>query len=159
MMLMKDLFEKWGLTNLKVNAGIMEMEWQPKTADQDAAWDMYVELLTRITTQPLPNEDGVEKTALESIHKLFDITREILHRHGRKCQNFTRVAIIILNQIIRPFTARWHRLSEDGAFEKPEQRAKFREELKTLQIKLGRYAQLLAAIAKVEDMTALTTAR
>jgi hypothetical protein len=30
------------------------MEWAPLTADQNAAWEPYVELLTRITTRALP---------------------------------------------------------------------------------------------------------
>jgi hypothetical protein len=36
------------------------MEWKPSDPDKAAARDLYVELLTRITTQPLPDEDGVE---------------------------------------------------------------------------------------------------
>ncbi len=39
----------------------LERDWAPQEADKDAAWDMYVELLTRITTQPLSGEDGLEK--------------------------------------------------------------------------------------------------
>jgi hypothetical protein len=148
----KKLFEKWNLTGLKVNAGIFEAELSPKDSDKDAAWDMYIELLTRITTQPLPDSDGIEKTALDSIHKMFDLTREIIKEHGRDCINFARIAIVILNQIIRPFTARWHKLSSDGAFNKIEQCKLFREELKELQEKLTNYSKMLAEIAGVEDL-------
>lgn len=31
--------------------------------NRDAAWELYIEMLTRIVTQPLPAEDGDEKTA------------------------------------------------------------------------------------------------
>jgi len=49
----QDLFDNWNLKGLKIKAGFAEMEWKPNDADKDAAWDLYVELLTRITTQAL----------------------------------------------------------------------------------------------------------
>ena len=71
-------FENWDLTGLKIKTPILEMDWAPQEADKDAAWDMYIELLTRITTQALPNDNGIEQTALESIYTIFGITREIV---------------------------------------------------------------------------------
>jgi hypothetical protein len=53
--------EKWGMTSLKIKTPFLEMEWKPKDEDKAAAWEMYVELLTRITTQPLDSEHGDEK--------------------------------------------------------------------------------------------------
>lgn len=152
-MKLKDLFENWNITGLKVKTPILDMEWSPEDADKDAAWDMYIELLTRITTRPLPDIDGVEKAALESIYAMFGITRNIIKENGRKCQKFARVAIIILNQVIRPFTAKWHKLSEDGSLNSPDQCALFRSELKELQLKLINYSKLLAQISGVEDLT------
>lgn len=146
-------FENWDLTGLKIKTPILEMEWAPQEADKDAAWDMYIELLTRITTQALPNDDGIEQTALESIYNIFGITREIIKTHGRDCEGFARIAIVILNQIIRPFTARWHRLSADGAFDNHDQCVIFRSELSELQSKLTNYCQMLAEISGVEDLT------
>ena len=146
-------FENWDLTGLKIKTPILEMEWNPQEADKDAAWDMYVELLTRITTQPLPTEAGLEKTALESIYSIFGITREIIKSHGRDCVGFARVAIIILNQIIRPFTAKWHKLSSSGAFDDKTKCVAFREELSELQEKLINYSMMLSKIAGVEDLT------
>ncbi len=140
---------------LKVKTPITDLEWRPSDRDKDAAWDLYVELLTRITTQPLPDEDGIEQTALDSIYTLFGITRKTLKEHGRSCIEFTRIAVIILNQVVRPFTAKWHRRSPDGAFESPEQCAVFRAELQALQIQLRNYTQLLAELADVEDLTAV----
>ena len=154
-MKLKDLFENWGLKGLKVKAGILEIDWQPDDADKNAAWAMYIELLTRITTQKLPDEHGIEATALQSIYKMFEITRDVLKRNGRKCVNFTRIAIIVLNQVIRPFTAKWHKLSEKGAFQNDEQCKAFREELIELQDKLLCYTQLLSELAGVEDLTQL----
>ena len=152
-MRMKDLFEKWGLTGLKVKTPIMEMDWEPSDPDKNAAWDLYVELLTRITTQRLPEEHGTEKAALESVHKIFGLTRTTLKEHGRKAENFTRLAIIVLNQVIRPFTTKWHRFSGEGAFEEEAKRTEFRDDLSQLQDKLEAYTRMLSELADVEDMT------
>ena len=152
-MRINDLFEKWGLVGLKVKTPILEMDWEPSEPDKNAAWDLYVELLTSITTQRLPHEHGTEEAALESVHKIFALTRTTLKEHGRKAENFTRVAIIVLNQVIRPFTAKWHRLSEQGAFADEVTCAGFREELTDLQDKLRAHTKMLSAVADVEDMT------
>ena len=152
-MRMKDLFEKWGLTGLKVKTPILEMDWEPSDPDKNAAWDLYVELLTRITTQRLPDEHGTEAAALESVHKIFALTRTTLKEHGRKAENFTRVAIIVLNQVVRPFAAKWHRFSERGAFDDSSKCADFRVELVELQGKLRAYTKMLSDLADVEDMT------
>ncbi|MGF1537240.1 MAG: hypothetical protein ACFB4J_12265 [Elainellaceae cyanobacterium] len=152
-MKVRDLFEKWNLTGLQVKTPVLDMEWHPSDPDKDAAWDLYIELLTRITTQALLDSHGIEKTALSSIHTLFGITRQTLKEHGRGCIQFTRIAVIVLNQVIRPFTAKWHRLSEQGAFENPERCREFRAELTALQAQLRNYTKLLADLAGVEDMT------
>ncbi len=152
-MRIKDLFEKWGLVGLKVKTPILEMDWEPSDHDKDAAWDLYVELLTRIASQRLPDDHGTEEAALESVHKIFGLTRTTLKERGRKAENFTRVAIIVLNQVIRPFTAKWHRLSKQGAFDEDAKCAEFRGELAALQDKLKAYTKLLSDLADVEDMT------
>jgi hypothetical protein len=129
-------FKKWGLTSLKVKTPVLEMNWVLADADKDAAWDLYVELLTRISTQRLPGDHGIESTALESIYSLFPITRTTLKQLGRKAIGFSRIAIIILNQIVRPFTSKWHRLSGQVAFSDATQCSVFRSELYVLQEQL-----------------------
>lgn len=152
-MKIRELFEKWKLTGLQVKTPVLEMEWHPSDPDKDAAWDLYVELLTRIATQTLPDGHGIEQTALSSIYALFNITRQTLKEHGRECVQFTRIAVIVLNQVIRPFTAKWHLLSEQQAFEDPEQCLEFRVELSALQVQLRNYTKLLSDLASVEDLT------
>ncbi|MBQ9348219.1 MAG: hypothetical protein IJT94_12955 [Oscillibacter sp.] len=154
----KELFDKWGLTSLRVNLNFIEMEFDPAPADREAAWEMYVEMITRIVTQPLESEHGDEKAALSSIFSLFPSTREILRARGRKAQGFTKIAVVVLNQLVRPFTAKWHKLSLDGAFDDPAQCRAFRKELSELQEYLRRYAALLADLAEVEDITDLEKA-
>ncbi len=151
----RELFENWGLTGIKLNLKFAELEFKPNPDDEIAAWNMYVELITRVSTQSLLPECGDEKSALESIHKLFSITREILRNYGRKCNEFTKLAIIVLNQVIRPFTSKWHKACLDGAFTDLEQCKNFRTELEDLQVKLRGYTSLLANMANVEDLTDL----
>lgn len=148
-----DLFENWGLDSLKLNVNFIEAEFKAQPDDQNAAWEMYVYLITTILTQKLPDEDGDEKTALESVYRLFGVTRDILVTYGRKAPGFSKIAVVVLNQIVRPFTAKWHKLSLAGAFSDTEQCKAFRRELSELQLNMRRYAALLANIAKVEDIT------
>jgi hypothetical protein len=154
----RDFFEQWGLSSLKINLGFLEGEFAPRDPDRAAAWDLYIELLTRVTTQYLAPADGDEATALESVHALFPLTREILKRHGSGSGEFAKLAIPVLNQVIRPFTAKWHRLGLVGAFKDPARCADFRDELTRLQRLLRSYAGALAAMADVEDLTDLECA-
>jgi hypothetical protein len=87
----------------------LEAEFKPIDPDRTAAWELYVELLTRVTTQYLGPSEGDEETALDSIHILFALTRDILKKAGPNAVEFPKLAILVLNQIIRPFSAYWHR--------------------------------------------------
>ncbi len=151
----KKWLENWDMTSLKINLKFLEMEWSPQEADKNAAWELYIELLTRIATQHLAPAQGDEATALESIHKLFDITRTIIKHYGRDCIEFTKIAVIVLNQVIRPFTAKWHKMFLEGRFGKKVNRKTFRTELLALQKKLRKYTNMLADMASVEDLTSL----
>ena len=134
---------------------ILDKPWEPNESDENAAWAMYVEMVTRVITQPLPPDRGDEKAALESVHSLFQSTRDVLKEHGKDCDEFPKIAIEILNQQVRPFTAKWHRKKLRGAFKKKSGRAKFRQELASLQEILHEYTRFLATTAKVEDLTNL----
>jgi len=151
----KKWLENWDMTSLKVSAPFLEMEWKPVEADKDAAWELYIELLTRITTQPLAETHGDEQTALQSIYSLFGLTREIIKSHGRECNEFTKIAIIVLNQIVRPFTAKWHKVAVTGGFKNQDVCDEFRVELSCLQEKLCVYTKMLSEMAEVEDLTNL----
>ena len=154
---LRDLFARHGLEKVRLNAGIIQADISLGDADRDAAWELYVEMLTRIVTQPLPDDTGDEKAALESVHALFTVTREILRRHGRQAIQFSKVAIPVLNQVVRPFTAKWHRLSLSGAFEDESMRSEFRGDLRGLLADMRNYIGMLAEIAKVEDLADLET--
>ncbi|CAJ1827560.1 hypothetical protein OPFLODJI_02083 [Aeromonas hydrophila] len=154
-MKLKKWLENWDMTSLKIKTPFLEMDWNPKDEDKEAAWEMYIELLTRITTQSLSNDSGNEEAALKSVHNLFAITRDIIKKNGRHCITFTKIAVLVLNQVIRPFTSKWHRASIEGAFSDANRCAEFRVELKALQLTLIKYTKMLADMADVEDLTSL----
>ena len=150
-----ELFTRFHLDKVKLNLAVVRLEITFRQADKDAAWELYIEMLTRIVVQPLPYNAGADKAALDSVYALFPITREILRRRGRSTVKFSMIAIPVLNQIVRPFTAKWHRESLTGAFNDEGRCREFREELATLQDELRNYNRMLAEIAGVEDLTDL----
>ena len=152
---LNETFRNFQLSKVKLGPQWLNLEIDFKPDDREAAWELYVEMLTRIVVQPLPACEGDEKTALDSAYSLFPTTREILRRHGRKAVQFSKVAIPVLNQIVRPFTAKWHREELSGAFNDAVKRSEFRDELCVLQEDLRNYNRLLAEIAGVEDLTDL----
>jgi len=150
----KQLLSRFDI-KLSLDLKVLKAEVTFKNNDKKAAWELYIELLTRIATQPLPDGDGVEQSALDSVYSIFPLTRETLKKYGNGAIEFSKIAIPILNQTIRPFTAKWHKLANEKAFDDPAQCREFREELKVLQTKLRNYNKLLAHIAGVEDLTSL----
>jgi hypothetical protein len=153
-MQLKKLLEKWDLTSLKIKAPFLEMEWQPNNEDKTAAWELYIELITRAATQRLAPDEGDEAAVLKSIYELFPLTRDTINRNGRYCINFTRIAVVVLNQKIHPFTAKWHLRAVAGDLDDAAKQ-NFRAELRDLQTDLRNYTRLLADLADVEDLTDL----
>lgn len=145
------------LDSMRLGAGPLSVNLSFQQADRKAAWELYVELSTRIVTRRLPPGCGDEKAALDSVHALFPITREILRRHGKKAVKFHKIAISILDQV-RPFTAKWHKESLSGAFDDGGKRQEFRTELGALQEYMRKRSRELEEIAKAEDSTDLESA-
>ena len=149
-----NIFKRFKIEDISLSTEAAGINISYTNWDKEAAWLMYVELLTRVTTQPLNNE-GDEITALQSIYNIFNITRDILKNYGRKAVNFTKIAIIILNQKIRPFTTKWHKISINNKFDDKNLSNEFREELESLRKILIGYTKMLADMANVEDLTFL----
>ncbi|MGH8547277.1 MAG: hypothetical protein ACRERU_01490 [Methylococcales bacterium] len=147
----RDWLANWGMSSLRISTPFLDMEFEPQDEDHKAAWELYIELLTRVATQPLSYEHGDEKTALDRVHALFPTSRETIKKYGPRGQEFTKIAIVVLNQVVRPFTAKWHRLSLQGAFNDPVQCTAFREELAALQEKLLAYTRMLGDMASIEE--------
>lgn len=154
----REFLERSGLTGLRLNPDLLEDQFKPKDPDRDAAWDLYVEFSTRVTAQNLPPDAGEEKAALASVDELFPLTRDILKKHGAEAGEFAKLSIPVLNQVIRPFTTKWHKVAQQpDAFNSPAQAAEFRAELASLQVQLHNYTRALASMADVEDLALLET--
>ncbi|MFV0257775.1 MAG: hypothetical protein ACK5PP_04925, partial [Acidimicrobiales bacterium] len=108
-------------------------EWEVDRAEQVAAWEMYVELSTRISVVPLDPDDGLLREALASLYTLFGSTRDILRRHGPGVAkvpttvndrsdrySFGYLATWVLNGAVRPTLAKWHPLLDDWEAGRPD---------------------------------------
>ena len=124
--------ERWG-----------QEKWDPNAEDRNAAAMLHVQMISRITTQPLGYLEGVEKTALRSVYNLFDHTRTICTAHC-EARHFSILAWYVLNTHVRPFTAKWHPVSERGMLSALDTTDEFRAELEALQRLLRRFEVLLA---------------
>jgi hypothetical protein len=94
--------------------GLGSIEFEANEVEQRAAWSLYVELTTRIAIQPLDVQEGLLREVLDSLHSLFEITREILREAGPTVahgpNSLGPIAIEVLNKGLRPFNSRWHPL-------------------------------------------------
>jgi hypothetical protein len=150
----------------------IEGEWVADRAQQTAAWEMYVELVTRIAVQPLGEHDGLLREALSSLYALFGETRRILRAYGpgvatperKKYISFGAIAVDVLNVWLRPFLAKWHPLLQDHESHKPAALSAYKHEqawgeapalraaLELLRGKLVMYADLLAQACRVPSL-------
>jgi hypothetical protein len=149
-LLWRDLLEKWGLTELRVKPPFLEAKFEPNDPSRAVAWALYVELLTRVATQPLESDAGDDSTALASIASLFPTTREILRAGGPKSVDAAYVAISFLNQVLRPFTTKWHPESLKGKFADPVTRRNFRKELGRVRKLLLSYTDLMGDLSGIQ---------
>jgi hypothetical protein len=152
------------LTEVKVTVPqVSELTFVVNNDARQVAWKLYVEIVTRVSTQRLADEEGFIREALTSLYGLFATTRETLKASrpsvpvsGR--QTVEHLAVTMLNHQLRPFLSKWHpRLAQ---FEKthpdsqestwPDNRA-CRSELRLIQASLADYALGFADLAGVRD--------
>ena len=112
------------------------------TPDQLAAHDFLTELRTRISTQPLPYQYGVETRALESLVELFALARKAMKDHPG-CEKFARMTTKMLNVDLRPVTAKWHRALKAGLLESKDGANEFRADLAIVRQKLRAFSEEL----------------
>ena len=126
------------------------------------AQKLYVELTTRIVSQKLHYRSGSEETAASSVSSVFASTRKLLTEHADAVL-FERVALALLNGVMRPYTARWHGwmtadvrdLDASGKpnlkFRDERVRRMFRAELVELQGKIQPYLDMLTSLKSASD--------
>lgn len=124
--------------------------------DASAAHEFLCELRTRISTQPLPYQYGVEARALESLWEIFGQARTTMKKYPG-CKEFADAVTRMLNMELRPVTAKWHRAFEEGRLNSKDGADEFRGELATVQQKLRDFAAELHLMAygtkKQDDLT------
>src|SRR5689334_24814943 len=105
--------------SLNLPFGLGGVQVDVTDADARVAWNLYVEFATRVAVIPQAAGAGSAREALNSLYSLFATTREVLRGAGpeiaRGPDDVGPVAIKVLNEGLRPFTARWH--TELAAYE------------------------------------------
>ena len=147
--------------------------WEPNDAEREAAWELYVELITRVAVVPLPRGHGLLREALSSLYSLAGTVRQVLREHGPTvaepkpdgAYNFGYLAVAMLNFVIRPVLSRWHpeleaweatraversRAEHERAWPRAEQ---LREELDSARGILSQYATLLGTACGIPDLS------
>jgi hypothetical protein len=165
------------LKDVKVSLAIpyvggIEGTWEPDGDEREAAWEMYVELVTRISVAELKPDEGLLREALSSLYTLFDTTRKILRDHGPSVArpkgegkiSFGYLSISILNGALRPVLTKWHpllfdyegtrdpsvsALAHERSWEKYEE---LRKVLNDVRVILKAYADLLAQVAEIPSL-------
>lgn len=77
------------------------------------AWQLLIEITTRVSVQPLAPQEGLARDVLNSLYGVVATTREALKRHrpslrpssGRTVES---LAIMMINHELRPFLTKWH---------------------------------------------------
>jgi len=153
--------------------GEVKGTWEPDEGERCAAWEMYVELITRISVVELQPSEGLLREALSSLYTLFDTTRKILREHGPSIAqpkgkdnlSFGYLAVAILNVVLRPVLAKWHPLLLDYESTKEssvslleherqwDKNEELRQVLNDVRSVLIEYANLLAQVAGVPQLT------
>lgn len=161
------------LVNVKLDLrlpgiGSVSGTWEPDKSEVSAAWELYVEMVTRTPLGGLSPHEGSLREALDSIYSLFETTRSILRKYGptvarpkrgRKL-SFGYLAVSMLNLVLRPLLTEWHpklrRLELDNPLldEKTwEGRSDFLAALNKIKGQLRQYAELFAKVADVPELT------
>ena len=68
---LKELLNKWRITELRMNINFLEARFELKPDDKDAAWELHVELVTRLITYDLSENPKELEAALTSIDSIF----------------------------------------------------------------------------------------
>jgi hypothetical protein len=146
--------------------------WEPSDAERRAAWELYVELITRSTVVSLHDDEGLLRETLTSLYSLFPTTRDVLRHYGPDLAqpkpagqyNLGYLAVAMLNFAIRPLLARWHPALEDWEHQRPTDRSRhdheqawpqaaaLRAALDDTRKALGTFVELLAAACGIPSL-------
>jgi len=169
-MIFKRLLSNVRLNNVKVGLpGIFESDVTVgvNQEQRNAAWQLYVELETRVIANPLREGEGSLREDLNSLYQVFGLTREILRNYkpsdiAQGEASLGSIAIAVLNKGLRPFLGKWHQKLKayeenrsDGVSVYEHERnwehyTEMRQELKQVQDQMQDYRKALAQIVGIE---------
>lgn len=153
--MLHDYLESQGLAECEVSIFFLKLKIKANQNEKMAAWHLFIELATRITTQPLSDDYGIEEAALKSLYDFFLKSRQVLVEQGRLAEGFSLTTVYVLNHLLRPFLSKWHRKHEvHKCFESAIECENFRADLKNLQKELKALAFCLAESAGVKTSLA-----
>ncbi len=144
--------------------------WEPSDVERDAAWELYVELITRVSVVPL--EHGILREALTSFYSLFGASRQILRKYGPEVAeprpdghyNFGFLTVALLNFSLRPVLSYWHPELSMWESSRPAgasvvdherawaREAELRSRLEETRLVTAQYAALLGIACGVPDL-------
>ncbi len=163
-------------TGFKVSISLpflgIEGEWKVDKDQKQAAWEIYVELVTRVAVQELKEDEGLLREALTSFYSLFQTTRDILKKYGPSIATpgeaddttLGHIAVAVLNKVLRPVLARWHPILKDYEDKRPQgvsvtaherkwpQAEELREAINQIREQLTEYADVLAEVSGVSRL-------
>lgn len=128
------------------------------------AWSLFVETITRISTQPLQNDEGYIREAMNSLYSLFQTTRDLLKTMepstGVNSDGSTveMLAVSMLNKEIRPFLSKWHPKLKEYESKKQNSEADWeyqkacRKELAITRKNVLQYARGFGELADVKEL-------
>jgi hypothetical protein len=153
------------LTELTVSIpNFTDLTFAVTSSNEGVAWRLFVESVTRISTQPLDQGSGVIHEALDSLYVLFQSVRGVLLEARPTARvgstpTVEHLAIGMLNVQMRPFMAKWHaRLSEweqrnpDAHESEWPENAQCRAEMETMRQGLLEYVRGLGQLAGVRNV-------
>jgi hypothetical protein len=105
--------------------GWVSVKLEPNDVERQAAWKLYVELTTRVGSQPFDPRAGSLRAVLESFYTVFALTRSILREAGPDVagteNSFGPLAIRFLSEVLAPLLLKWNEpLREYEGHRRPE---------------------------------------
>jgi hypothetical protein len=140
------------------------MQFAVTKDSRHVAWQLFVEGVTRVASQPLASNSGMIREAMTSLYGLFAITREILKESQPSARTgasatVEHLAFAMLNAEIRPFLSRWHpdllaweRTHPDGCEETWPGNVECRSALAETQERLVHYVLSFGELARVPNV-------
>lgn len=108
------------------------------TESMEAAYELYSQLSSRISSTPLPDNMGCDVSALNSVYSLFEFWRSLHSKYGRKSWFFIKHSKPFFDNTLRLLTNKWHNKLNSTEINKD-----FRSDLLCLQNSTNEYIQKL----------------